>query len=172
MTFLPNNYTLPQGQWANYFKPTEDKQNIRIMSSAIVWYVDWDKSWDRPKPIRTIEKQPKLWEDEPRHFRACTVYNYTTKSLQIWEITQKSIMSQLDTYISWDRWDPKDYDLQIWKEWKAMDTKYHLTTTPNWKKEPSVEIMDLWVNSQIHLEALFTNDDPFTYQPPIEDVKF
>lgn len=171
-TFLPTDYNLPNGTWWSYFKATEDKQKIRVMSSAITWRVDRDKTGERPKPIRTIEKQPKLWENEPKHFRACVVYNYNTKSLQVWEITQKSIMTQLDTYIKWDRWNPQDYDIVIWKTGQNMDTKYFLSATPDGKKDLPVEITDLRVNSKIYLEALFVNEDPFTYNPWTEGIKF
>jgi len=46
-----------------------------------------------------------------------------------------------------------------------MDTKYFLSATPDGKKDLPVEITDLRVNSKIYLEALFVNEDPFTYNP-------
>ena len=171
-TFLPTDYNLPNGTWWSYFKAIEDKQKIRILSSAITWRVDRDKTGERPRPIRTIEKQKKIWENEPKHFWACVVYNYTTGTIQIWEITQKSIQSQLKALIDGERWNPQDYDIVIWKTGQNMETKYFISTTPDWKKDLPVEITDLRANSRIYLEALFVNEDPFTYDPWTEDIKF
>lgn len=176
MNFLPTNYSAPSSNQGTYFKVTENKQKIRIVSSAIVWRLDRDHSGDRPKPIRTIEKKPKLGDNEPKHFWACIVYNYDTKSLQIREITQKTIQNQLSTYIQWDWGNPQNYDLIIWKTGQKMETEYYLTTTPDWIKEPPVEVTQAWVDSKIYLEALFTGDDPFAGEPKTidlsEDIKF
>ena len=55
MTFLPSGYTVPKQNGSGYFKPQEAQSRIRILSSPIVGYIDWDKSLAKPSLVRTRE---------------------------------------------------------------------------------------------------------------------
>lgn len=159
--FLPTGYEMPTSTAKNYFKPSDKKTKIRMLSSPIVGFVDRDKSGDKPKPIRSRTKQPKLGKDEPKHFRAMVIRDYEAKAIKIWEITQASIREQLMTFIESERWNPMDYDLVVHKEWQSLDTKYFITTTPNGKREVEPEITQARLDTPVNLEALYEGGDPF-----------
>lgn len=158
-SFLAEDYKAPVSNKWNYFKPSDQKTKIRIMSSAITGWIDWEDK----TPRRTKQKPETSYDPTKpaKHFRACVIWNYTTKSLQIREITQWSIRDAITAYIKWDRGDPQEYDLVIYKEGKDLETKYFLTTTPDWKKPVDTEITDMWINTKIDLEELYHNWDPF-----------
>lgn len=161
--FLPDGYEQPESTSGSYFKPTEQKTKVRVMSSAIVWRVDWNKSGKKPKPIRT-RKKPETSLDPSRpakHFRAFVIRNYSKQDLQIWEITQKSIMDQFSTLINWEWWDPHWYDLIVRKEWQSLDTVYYLSTTPQAIKPVKPEITEKRLNTKIDLDELYSWWDPF-----------
>lgn len=95
--FLPTGYEQPKSNKGNYFKPTEQKAKIRIMSSAITGWLDWnDKT-----PVRTKEKPATSFNPEKpaKHFRAFVIWNYEKSELQIREVTQASIREQFNTFI-------------------------------------------------------------------------
>ena len=58
------------------------------------------------------------------------IWNYTTERMEIREITQVSVREQIQTLIDGERGNPTQYDLIVWKEGKAMDTRYFVSTTP------------------------------------------
>lgn len=162
MTFLPSGYTVPKQNGSGYFKPQEAQSRIRILSSPIVGYIDWDKSGAKPAPVRTRELKAPIWEDSPKHFRALSIYNYESKSVQVREITQASVRNSIMALVDWERGDPKEYDLKVWKKWKMMDTEYFVQTTPDGKKELSEEVMKIVNETPCNLEALYDWEDPFT----------
>lgn len=158
--FLPQGYEAPKsGSW--FFKPQDKATRIRILSSPLIGYVDWDKSGEKPKPIRTKDQKPKIWKDEPKHFWALKIWNYTTESVQIRDITQSWIRNQIMTLVDWEWGDPRGYDLKVWKTWEKHTTEYFVQTTPDGKKEIAPEIFEAELNTPCDLEALRTGADPF-----------
>lgn len=157
--FLPQNYEAPASNKGAYFKPTETKTKIRVMSSAITWWLDWNDK----QPVRTKERpQTSFNPDKPaKHFRAFIVWNYAKEELQIWEVTQASVREQFTKLIQWERGNPQWYDVIVWKEGKDLDTKYFVTTTPQGIKEIDPAITDKYYNANIKLEELYTGGNPF-----------
>ena len=79
---------------------------------------------------------------------------------KILEITQNTIKKAIfDLYKDSDWGDPKEYDIKISrkKEWDI--TKY--SVVPSNKSEPTKEMMEAYINADIKLEKLMTNEDPF-----------
>jgi len=161
MTFLPDGYTVPKQNGSAYFKPQEAQTRIRILSSPITGYIDWDKSGAKPTPVRTKELKAPIWEDTPKHFRALAIYNYDAKAVQVWEITQASVRNAIMALVDGERGDPKEYDIKVWKKGKLMDTEYFVQTTPDGKKELSEEVMKIVNETPCNLEALYDGADPF-----------
>ena len=158
--FLPTGYEAPKSN-SGFFKPQEKATRIRILSSPLIGYVDWDKSGEKPKPVRTKEQKTKIWKDEPKHFWALKIYNYTTEAIQIWDITQSWVRNQLMALVNWEWGDPRDYDLKVWKKGEKLETEYFVQTTPDGKKEINQEVLEAELSTPCNLEALRTNDDPF-----------
>lgn len=162
MTFLPQNYKIPASP-SSYMKFDQGNNSFRILGSAIV---GWEYFNTDNKPIRS--KEP--FEDTPsdikkdgkvKAFWAFPVYNYQTKTVQILELTQKSIMTAIKALVDNPKWgDPKKYDISVTKSGEGLDTEYAVMGEPP-IAEPTKEIKDAFAKKNINLDALFTGDDPF-----------
>ncbi len=164
MSFLPSDYIAPTTTTGSYFKPQEQKTKIRIVSSPITGWIDWNKSWEKPQPVRTKEKKPALDpKQSPKHFWAMKVWNYEKEQLQIREVTQASIRDQLLAYNNDADWgDPKNYDISVSKTGKDLETKYTVLTTSSGIKPLDEAIAEKVKTTKCVLEALFAGEDPFT----------
>ena len=162
MTFLPTDYKIPKSP-SGYMRFEEGLNRIRILSSAIVGYEYFNQD---NKPVRSREP----FEDVPtdikkdgkvKAFWAFVVFNYQTKSIQILELTQKSIMIAIKSLVDNPKWgDPKQYDIAITKIGEGLDTEYSVQGEPP-IAEPDVSIKALFLAKPINLEALFDGGDPF-----------
>lgn len=172
MSFLPENYEAPaSSSW--YTKLEKGSTKLRIMSSPIIWWIYWEKTEDKSKPIRVdytkeahalAVKEAKKNADEKdrkvKHFWAMKVWNFDTKRLEIFEVTQKNIQETLRAYAGNEDWgDPVNkYNIQIVKEWDGIDTKYQIIASPSAKCEEAEEEMK---KTFIDLMALYAGEDPF-----------
>ncbi len=162
MSFLPSDYVAPTTN-GSYFKVTKEKTKVRILAPAIVWYIDWDKSWSKPKPVRT-RTQEKAFDpkEQPRHFWAFPIWNYTTSKVEIWEVTQATVRNQITSYVMSEWGDPMWYDLVVSKTGTTKDdTVYFIVTTPDGKTAVSEEITTKFEETPVYLEALYDWADPF-----------
>lgn len=159
--FPTEDYKIPET--SNYMKLTEGEHTFRVMSSAIIGYVYFNKE---NKPVRSkeaFEETPADIKKDGRvnHFWAFVVYNYEAKRLQIMEITQKTIQTPLKALVDNEKWgNPKKYDITITRKGTGLnDTEY--AVIPNPHSEVSEEIKELYKNSNINLDALYEGSDPF-----------
>ena len=173
--FLPNDDKLPVTQ-GNYTKLQDGENNIRILSSAIVGYEYWNtenkpvrsKLYPKETPDIKLDKDGK--PSRVRHFWAFEVYNYDTKSIQVMEVTQKTIMEGIKALVDNSKWgDPKQYDISITKTGEKLDTSYNVV--PNPKEELSEEVKNLQINTEINLEALYTGADPFAQSGAVSGIE-
>lgn len=157
MSFLPKDYEAP-AKGGNYTKFNKGTTRIRIMSDSITGYQDWKDN----KPYNTKEQMPALTaERNPKHFRAFVVYNYDAQSIQVLQLTQKSIMDAIYNLYNDEDWgDPKQYDLKVTKTGDGMETKYALTTGQKTAVDP--KIAELYKKTPVNLNALYDGTDPFT----------
>lgn len=158
MSRLDADYEAPKKSQGNYFKPQETKTKIRVMWRPITWWLDWNDK----KPVRTKSKPESNFDDEKpaKHFWAMVVWNYTTERLEIRELPQASVREQIQTLIDGERGNPTQYDLVVWKEGKAMDTKYFVATTPAGIKEVNESINKKYEETPVDLNALFEGANP------------
>jgi len=160
-TFLPEGYKPPVTN-SKYLKLALGSNKVRILSSTIVGWVDWQTMQDGSrKPLRTKDKQAPINPTQPpKHFWAMVVWDYNEGGLKILEITQASIRSSILALFQNDDWgDPKGYDLTITREGEKMETKY--TVMPSPKSELSQEIKEKFESTKIDLNKLYVNGDPF-----------
>lgn len=163
--FIPDGYEVPESP-SNYMKLKDGENTFRAMSSAIMGYVYWNTD---NKPVRN-----KIgWVDMPedikvnkdgsysiKHFWAFIIYNYSTKQVQVFELTQKTIQTAVKALVKNTKWgNPKGYDISITREGKDLDTVY--TVMPNPHSEMPIEATDQFLKKNINLEALFEGKDPF-----------
>jgi len=161
-SFLPPNYEKP-ALGSKYLKFLAGDNKFRILSGAIVGYVDWQDLEDgNRKPIRTKEKPKQSFDPlKPcKHFWTFIVWDYRDEAIKILEITQVTIQDAIFNLHSDDNWgDPREYDLNIRKTGNKLETKYTIIPMP--PKKLSVEIIKLFKETNINLEALYSGDDPF-----------
>jgi len=160
MSFLEKNYKMPVS--SNYMKFVEGKNKFRVLSAAIIGWEYWTTD---NKPVRSEEPFEDMPEDIKKdkegkarinHFWAFIVYSYENKRVQILELTQKSIMNAIKSYLDEPDWgDPVGYDLVVTRSGAGFDTEYQTIANPHTKFTEKIDI------SKIKLEAMFTNEDPF-----------
>lgn len=161
--WFPEGYDVPVE--ASSFMQLEDGDNtFRILSRPVMGYEYWSQD---NKPHRSKVK----WEDTPsdirlekngkptkiKHFWSFLVYNYATKSVQSYEITQTTIMKALKALIENPKWgNPEKYDITINKTGKELLTKY--SVVPNPHSELEQEAKDALAKSEIDLETIFDDN--------------
>lgn len=163
--FLPDSYKIPDT--SNYMKFKEGENTFRVLSPAITGFEYWN---NQNKPVRsqtpwhTLPADIRYKDDgtpEPvKHFWAFVVWNYDSNIVQILEIVQKSVQSQLKALVENKKWgDPTQYDITVTRTGSGFDTEYMVT--PNPKTEMPKEALGIYTAKKIALEALYTGGDPF-----------
>jgi hypothetical protein len=158
-SFLPADYEAPKSI-GNYLKLQDGETKIRILSLPLLGWEDWEDK----KPVRyKMDNKPEFSNDplKPlKHFWAMIVWNYTDQKIQIFQVTQATIIRELVSLIEDSDWGtPFRYDIKIKKTGKEMQTKYSVTAVPH--RAITKDIMDAYAAKPIFLEALFHNADPF-----------
>jgi len=165
--FLPSSYEIPRAE-GKYFKPKDGENRFRILSSAIIGYVGWNKTGEKPKPIRKkVDEKFEVGEvdqkkDKIKHFWAFAIWNVESKKVQILEITQKTIMDSIKALTQDEDWgDVTGYDIVVTRTGEKLETKY--TTTPKPHKELDQEAKNAWaeVKPKFDLNKMFTDENPF-----------
>lgn len=170
--FLPQAYEIPTdpGQYLNPSKITGEVK-FRILGSfadgsAIMGYEYWKDMPDGSrKPIRKRMNEEIQTADlgdngEVKHFWAFPVYNQTYKVIQIMEITQKSLMTEIELKSKDPDWgNPRGYDFKLSKTGTGIETRYTITTVPHSPLSPA--IMKAVKDTPINIEAMWTSNDPF-----------
>lgn len=176
--FLPDTYEVPTK--SNYTRLNKGETVLRILEKPILGYELWIKG--KPKRYRMdqnipmsdlndadIDKQTGLPRN-PRHFWAMVVWNYDQKTLQIWEVTQKSIMTDIKALSkSKLSGSPLGYDISIVKSGDGFDTKYKVINGA--KAEVSPEILKQYQEAKIDVSALYEGKDPFANVMETEEQK-
>jgi len=171
MSVLPSGYKEPVT--SNYMKFDEKVNTFRILSPVVVGMEFWVTSEDGKKrvPVRRrmdkgidigeLEENPKSGElDMPKHFWACVVWNRNAEKIQILEVTQATIRKPIAALERSKGWgDAREYDITVTKEGQGLETEYGVLPEPKEKVEK--KILDIYKNTKINLEALFSNADPF-----------
>ncbi len=155
--WLPEGYERPTSA-GKYFKFEEGDNRIRILSKPVLGWVDWDEK----NPVRTKDKpeHPVNPKKPAKHFWAFVIWDYRDKSLKVMEITQATIQDSIIALHNSEDWGvPTNYDLNINRTGKEMETKYNVIPFP--PKPITQDIADEYATVKIDLEKLFSNGDPF-----------
>ncbi|RJQ67312.1 MAG: hypothetical protein C4519_24255 [Desulfobacteraceae bacterium] len=160
-TFLPQSYE-PPVSGGKYFKLTDGENRFRVLSSAIVGWLDWDDK----TPVRTKE-QPEAPIDPSKpakHFWAFVVWDYKGEAVKILEVTQVGIRNAIMNLVKSADWgDPKNYDIIVTRKGKALDTEYSVAPVP--PRPLDQAIVELYQSMNIDLNKLYENGDPFAGAP-------
>ena len=169
--FLPKGYETPESE-RNYTAFGEGTNTFRVLSPAIVGYEWFEETGDGgrvPRRVRTEEEVPTEVRnaaddrDRAKHFWAFTVYNYTTKSIQVLKLKQKTIMRPMEAYMKNLKWgNPQRYDLTVEKVKtgpRDRDVEYHVIPEPPTPLDEG--IAELARHIPVRLAALYDGEDPF-----------
>jgi hypothetical protein len=160
---IPKDIVIPRG---NQFAKLQDGKNrIRVLSDIVV---GWE-GWKNKKPFRHEGNICKIKPEQVdtnqygnpniSYFWAMVVYNYTQKSVQVLEITPKSIMTVLKNLEDSPDWgDLKGYDVEIDKTKVGDKTTYTVVAIP--PKPLNEDIVKLYSETKVDLQALFKGDYP------------
>lgn len=155
------NYELPETT-SGYFKPKKGDNVFRVLSSAIVGWVAWTTD-NKPKRFRFNDKPVDLRpykEEKISHFWAFIIWDYQTESIQIYEVTQKTIMDGMNNLIKDEVWgSPQKYDIKITREGDSLETRYSISPKPHTALTEAIK--QQYEESDIKLENLFTGANPF-----------
>jgi len=168
--FPTEDYKMPTA--SNYMKFIEGENPFRVLSSAVIGYQYFTED---NKPVRQREAfdvVPSNIKKDGRinHFWAFAVFNINENKIQILEITQKTIMATMESYVKNPKWgNPREYDFIVTRKGSGMDTEYTVSVNP---KEPiSQSIVDKCKSMNLNLETLYSGSDPFASKEDMRVVE-
>jgi hypothetical protein len=163
-SFLPDGYEVPQAP-SDYTKLKKGPNKLRILSTPILGYEYWTEEPRKPVRSRTLWNVIPVDADiskgwQPKHFWAMIVWNYDTQSIQIWQPTQKTILTEIQGYAENEDWgDPRKYDITIKRSGEGLKTEYTVQPSPHSVISPTIKAA--YTEKKINLEALFDGANPF-----------
>ena len=163
---------IPQSQ-SKYMKWLQGENRLRVLAEPISGFGYWVDN----KPIR-VKSNSELSgkEEDVKYFWALPVYNYAYNEIQVLEITQKTILTELKALNGDKDWgDLTKYDIVVTRSGEGMETKYSVMPKP--AKDLAKEAAQKWadVKKVLDLNKLFDNGDPFESDNPnakVEDDAF
>lgn len=162
MSFYPENYEYKETP-SDYMKITEGEHKVRVLAPVIIGFESWKEEDGKKSPQRfkTFQEAIKVPSKDGsiKEFHAFIVWDYAEKMVRLLNITQKTLQKSIYTYATNPKWgDPTNYDINITRVGKAMDTEYSLTVDP---KEPMAqEIKEAFKMVKIVPENYFTGGHP------------
>ena len=149
--------------------PDNGKVRVRFLGDAITGVGGWRDG----KPLR-FEVRPEDFDittldvnkidNKPgklTDFIATVLWNYKTETLQIFEITQRTIQDKCIALQRNESWgDITHYDIEITKKVGAR-VDYEVTALPDGKGKTDKAIMKAFDETFIDLTQLYSNGDPF-----------
>jgi hypothetical protein len=162
---FPDNYTPPESSSEATGKYTRIKENeavkLRILSDCLTGYVYWTND---NMPVRSqvqFSATPNIREgDKCKHFWVFKVWNYTTKQIEVWEISQATIRDALWAYWKDDEYgDLRKFPIKVTRTGKALETKYQVIAGQI--KPLDEEIAVASANTCVNLHALYEGANPF-----------
>ena len=100
-------------------------------------------------------------DDDPKHFWAITVWDYSDEAVKCWEITQTTIHQALTTLANNEAWgDPRQYNISITREGEKLGTTYSIVAEPPISAPPAIAI-EKATEAKIDLRELFLGESPF-----------
>ena len=176
------------GGGGGYLNPSKIQSggNVRFAlldDQPLEFFECWGESSEGIKPFRFAEDpSPEDIEEEmgadfkrrlnregtaPEKVKfaiAVPVYNYDTSSVQILQLTQKSLINELDSISQMEDYaDLVAWDFVLGKDGVGLETRYSLRTAPR-KKGAQEDIETAWTESRdsgFDISRLLTGDNPF-----------
>ena len=180
MAFLSNIQPSPSGGTGNYYRFTQGENKFRIVGSSdteppgfIQGMIGWGEDNEgnrKPFRWRMGEDAPRDFAEKPREFFAFLVWNYEEACVQILELTQAGLKSELITLAEDKEWgDPRKFDIAVIRNGEGIETSYVMTPKPHKKLDATAVAMIM--ATTVNLEALYDGGDPFDDAPVATPAK-
>lgn len=160
VSFLPTGYELPKPD-SQFFTLQDGDNRLRILSPAVVGWEAWfdgvpkrAEGQENPFDPELVDFDEKYQKPNMSHFWAFIIWNADEKKIQLWQVTQRSILTGLWTLIQQEEWgDPRGYGIIVTKTVNKKKTEYKVNGVPH--KPLSEEIKKALAASNVRLEKLF-----------------
>ena len=185
MAFLPTNIKAPLegggGSSGNYMRFAQGENKFRIIGASddkptpgfIHGTLGWAVEDGKKRPLRWAEgaQAPQAFDDKPRSFYAFVVYNYNEQKVQILEMTQVKLQTELLQLANDEDWgDCRKYDISVVRNGEGLETTYAMNPKPIKKMDEDIRAIAKAELKRINLPALFTGEDPFAeFVPPTQE---
>ena len=172
LSTIPDDFEPISGA-SNYLKLTQGKHRVRILSEAIAgysWWIDTPEGGRKPQRIKMDGRPPVEYAESVKKFLAFVVYNYELSKIQVWEVNQTSIQTELKALEKDSDWENlMDFDIEIERTGTDKNTtRYRVTPKP--KSDLPAEVIDLVASKALpDLQALYEGADPF--KANLEDIE-
>ena len=179
VNFFEQGHEIPDKR-NQFMKFVQGKNRIRFVGNPISGFVFYGKikredGSEALKPYRRRESEGEFSLEEminrdvrmkpdgeiegQKYFVMGLVYNYQKEKLQVLEITQKSILKALKSYVESEEYGhPSGYDLTIEKKGDGLNTEYTVVVSP--PKPLSAEIENLVGETSCDLQKIFDGEYP------------
>ncbi|WKN44281.1 hypothetical protein [Tunicatimonas pelagia] len=179
VNFFEQGHEIPEKR-NQFMKFAPGKNRLRFVGNPVSGFVFFGKieredGSETIRPFRRTESEGEFSLEEminrdarigkdgelekQKYFVAGLVYNYQKAKLQILEITQKSILKALKSYVDSEEYGhPAGYDLTINKQGDGLNTDYSVVASP--PKPLSNEIETLVGETSCDLDKLFAGEYP------------
>ena len=179
INFFDRGHEIPEKR-NQFMKLESGKNRIRFIGNPVSGFVFYGKveredGTETVKPYRRPESEGEFSLEEminrnvrmkkdgeiegQKYFVMGLVYNYQKEKLQVLEITQKSILKALKSYVDSEEYGhPSGYDLTIEKSGEGLNTEYTVIVSP--PKPLSSEIEDLVGETSCDLQKVFAGEYP------------
>jgi len=164
MPAIEENYTLPVSKGGRYTKFEDGKSvDLRVLNTITT---GWQYFNTENKPVRSRDRiinpidigEGKFGKYAVKHIWVLTVYNYSTKQVEIANISQTIIQRALLALEQNPKWGSLlEYDITITRTNDGDRVNY--VVTPNKPELFSEEIDDI---TNIDIDAYFRGENPFT----------
>jgi hypothetical protein len=179
INFFEQGHEIPDKR-NQFMKFVQGKNRIRFIGNPVSGFVFFGKTkrddgTETVKPYRRRESEREFSLEEminrdvrmkpdgeiegQKYFVMGLVYNYQKEKLQVLEITQKSILKALKSYVESEEYGhPSGYDLTIEKKGDGLNTEYTVVVSP--PKPLSAEIENLIGETSCDLQKIFDGEYP------------
>ena len=179
INFFDRGHEIPDKR--NQFMRFESGKNrVRFIGNPVSGFVFFGKveredGTETTKPYRRRESEGEFSIEEminrnarmkkdgemegQKYFVMGLVYNHQKQKLQVLEVTQKSILKALKSYVDSEEYGhPSGYDLTIEKSGEGLNTEYTVVVSP--PKPLSAEVEDLVGETSCDLQKVFAGEYP------------
>lgn len=152
---------------SGFFVTQPGQNKILVLDDAIAGYQYWtEQGVKRSRDVfedtpgikqRKDDKTGEMKDEKQQYFWAFPIYNYATKSVEVYQVTQKGVRDQLAAYQANEAWgDPTGkYSLTIDKSGSGLETKYNVVANPDKNDEAFTAIMEEYKASPVDVDEMF-----------------